>query len=298
MRYVMRRNAAMAAVLASSLVGWTQAAQASCTISEFTNASNVQYQPGAGSWQCSQFSTSNGPMVTITSGVTSMASGGKVTWSAGPGVDVDLVSINRNNGNRCNYYYAEQSAGGMDLQPPEGGSGATVTFCADGILSPTPPPEPEIITTLEDGCVTSFTSGSEPLLDANVAFGFTAASPGGQEQVAVCASSAQRECLPNPPRKSYDKASCTGAILPLATCAPVEYEAGDAKYCWYYENQVCDANTLTDEPELYVLWGCNDRLGTFRPKTEVGGIDFSVTVFDGSTTYTTCTRSRCWTSTQ
>lgn len=249
----------------------------------------------------------------VTSGVTFVLTGGNkvVTWSGEMGIDVDVVSVRNNDGNRCHYHYAELVTGGMDLRAPSGKSVTQVTFCADGESNPgAPPPEPDnIVTTVGDLCQASFKeegTGTDLISDPSVSFGFTAASPDQQEQVAVCAAGDQQECLPNPPRKDYDKNLCgtTAGLYPgelPISCLPVDLNtpAGSPKYCWYYENQVCDAHARSEN-----LFGCNDPLkrtpvvDTFRPKTEVGGIDFSVTVFDGSTTYTTCTRSRCWTSTQ
>jgi hypothetical protein len=84
----------------------------------------------------------------------------------------------------------------------------------------------------------------------------------GDEEIAICAGGTtveQIECLPNPPRIfGFDKNNCAGYVsvsallpgeLPLS-CAPVEYETQtDAKYCWYYENQVCDY--ASQEPMIH-----------------------------------------------
>jgi hypothetical protein len=243
-------------------------------------------------------------------GITVIVFNQEVTWSAQPGVDVDLVAVWRGTGTKCHYHYTEVQTEGAGLRAPQSGNPVNVAICADGDTNPGAPPEPEpdnIVTTVGDLCEASFNeegTGTELISDPSVSFGFTAASPGQQEQVAVCAAGAQQECLANPPRRDYNKNVCAVGFAPTVSgelpldCAPVDYEttAEGPKYCWYYENQVCDGNT---ELKFSELWGCSTRApNSFRPKTEVGGIDFSVTVFDGSTTYTTCTRSRCWTSTQ
>jgi hypothetical protein len=299
-------------------LGLPNSANAACLMDELTNAASVQADTGNGDYTCSLVTTPTGTLSTVATlgslnGYTiSIEPNGTVTWSAPtdsngfPVADVDLISVARNSGKRCNYSYPDQPVGGEGLSTSDGGAATSVTICADGVLEPAPEaePEPEIITSIGDACESTFTAGDTLLIDADVSFGYSAPADGQPETIAICSNqtddtsaSLQRECLPNPPpNPNYSAENCvpgTSGELPLE-CAPVlsQTENGE-KYCWYYENQVCDENT---EEVFKMLWGCgNSRTdGTYIPRPQLGGVDLSITTHQGSYTYTSCTRSRCW----
>ncbi len=296
-------------------------AQDGCQMNELTNAASVQADSGNGDYTCELVTTPTGTLGTVATlsalnGYTiTVEADGTVTWSAPtdmngyPTADVDLVSVARNSGKRCNYSYPDQPAGGEGLSTSDGGKATSVTICADGlVLDPPPEPEPEaeFITSIGDACQSSFTADGTLLIDGDVSFAYSGPADGAAEEIAICSNetdangaSVQRACLNNenlPPNPAYPlpAANCVAGPsgeLPVE-CAPVLYEtAGGAKYCWYYENQVCEEDT---EDYYFDRWNCGTRVGTYIPRPEIGGVDLSVTTHQGSYTYTSCSRSRCW----
>jgi hypothetical protein len=280
--------------------GW---ANASCYIGSIangvvtneTNATGVQSDSGNGTYNCTVVSTANGTLAPVTGNYFSIVNG-KVNWSVPvnesgyPTVDVDLVSVASNSGKRCNYSYANQSAGGVSLTTSDGSAAKYVTICSDGVIAPEPPsarPEPPpLITTLGYGCSAPFTyEGSSPNgTKFDVAIGYSKqffykegqnpeTEDPAYEGAAICANGSDKqhecvnECVPHTPT-----GACTAAAdgtLPLS-CRSCEYESdtSDLKYCWYYENHV------------------NVDAGTFKPSPKKKSLSAQIDVTTGSNCYT------------
>jgi hypothetical protein len=275
--------------LALGLSGWANAA---CYIGPETNASTVQEDSGNGTYACGLVSTANGTLTDVTSQVNwSVGLDGRVTWSVpvdandNPTVDVDLVSVRRSSGKRCNYVYSEQKAGGEQLSTSDLGTATGVTFCADNFINAMPPKTPEPFSTAKDGCYAEFTEAGNGQFD--VAIGYSKQQDGGlYEGVAICAGDGQKQCINECVPKPYvtDSTICspdpvTGRVsLECAQCESEPSEATkqllndpDIKYCFYYQNQV-DETTFKPSPlkknvsiEIGVTTGSNCYTVTSGP---------------------------------
>jgi len=269
-------------------LGLSGLANAACYIGEETNATSVQEDSGNGTYTCSLVSTSNGTLDNVTSKVTWSVVGGRVTWSVPvdangyPTVDVDLVSVNRSSGKRCNYVYSDQKAGGTQLSTSDLGTATSVTFCADNQIIPAPPPPtPEPFSTAKNECSATFTIPNEAG-NFDVAIGYSKQYEGGQfEGVAICAGEGQEQCINECVPRDYS--SCSGpnadGTYPLS-CAQCEWDAPasidtlfgqDMKYCWNYENRV------------------DETTGTFIPSSKKKSVSTQIDVSTGSNCYTVTT---------
>ena len=227
-----------------------------------------------------------------------MQADGTVTWTAdveadGRPADVDLISVARNSGKRCNYTYAGQPSGGQGLSTSDGGAAIYVTICADGVkTAAAPPPPPEPFSTFADGCTATFDAYGDNTNDDtfDVAFGYTKSFfEDGTEGVAVCAGGGegQHQCVNECVARDVPE-NCTpnaNGELPLS-CAQCEWEypdpAGsdkDLKYCWNWENRVCE----TGSAEPY----CAGRgADTFIPSPKKKSLHAQIDVTTGSNCYT------------
>jgi hypothetical protein len=320
--------------LVSTLVlalGFSSWASAQCYIGEATNAMGVQEDSGQGNYDCSVLTTPDGaPMENLLEIIPSLAGfepmndgTGTIKWHVN-GVDTNddgipdernnvyLVStFNKGQGKRCNYLYKEGVASGDGLGAMNSGSVETVTICGEPTADPLPPPETGIVTTLGEECLATFNydgsdeGGTVPA----VSFGLTA---GSTELVAACSSSSeatidlglgQTECAPPPaplrtpvpPAGGDCHTPYVDGSYPLS-CAPVEWDAGELKYCWYYENRVCEVGVSYPETHHCYLRGYDGTaaVSTYVPKTKVSTFDISVDVHDGSTCYTYYLRGKAY----
>jgi hypothetical protein len=278
--------------LCTVVVALSGVAQAACYIGTETNASSVQADSGNGDYTCSLVSTSNGTLDDVTSQVTWSIVNGRVTWSVPtdadgyPTVDVDLVSVNRSSGKRCNYTYAEQKAGGEELSTSDLGAATSVTVCADGFIAAAPPPPtPEPFSTAKDGCFATFDNTGEAS-NFDVAIGYSKQFQDGlYEGAAICAGPGQKQCINEcVPRETplCNPDLYTGGVLPLS-CAQCEWDAPasidalfkdaagnaiDMKYCWFYENRV------------------DETADTFKPSPKKKSLSANIDVTTGSNCYT------------
>jgi len=282
--------------LALGLSGWANAA---CYIGPETNASTVQEDSGNGTYACGLVSTANGTLTDVTSQVNwSVGSDGRVTWSVDvdangyPIVDVDLVSVRRSSGKRCNYVYSEQKADGTKLSTSDLGTATGVTFCADNVINALPPETPEPFSTVGNNCNVEFAYDNTTGNTFDVAIGYSKQQDGGlYEGVAICSGPEQKQCINEcvPRDYSTDPSTCAAnpdGTLPLA-CAQCEWDAPpaidklfgedasgniiDMKYCWYYENQV------------------DNVPGTFKPSPRKKSVSTQIDVSTGSNCYTVTT---------
>jgi hypothetical protein len=282
--------------LCTMAVALAGVAQAACYIGTETNASSVQEDSGNGTYNCSVVSTSNNALANVTSQVTwSVAADGTVTWSVPvtesgyPRVDVDLVSVNRSSGKRCNYTYAEQKAGGMKLSTSDLGAATSVTVCADGVITPEPPPPPpptpEPFSTAKDGCFATFDNTGEAS-NFDVAIGYSKQFQDGlYEGAAICAGPGQKQCINECVPRNYSDAcpADPDGKFNLNDCAQCEWDAPasidalfkdaagnaiDMKYCWFYENRV------------------DETADTFKPSPKKKSLSANIDVTTGSNCYT------------
>jgi hypothetical protein len=286
----------------------TGSVSAGCYIGSETNADSVQRDSGNGDYECSLFETANGELGSVSyqtnPNITVSIDNGTVTWSVatdGDGnalVDVDLVSVYRNSGKRCNYVYNTQQAGGSLLSTSDGGNATGVTVCADGVIQPLPePPPPEPFSSFKDSCTASWDyvgdSGTDEPFD--VSFGYSKQLlAGGLEGAAVCIKGGQgqrqcvNECVPRDISGEVCTPNASGEVpLSCAACeldynGPFEQEDQDLKYCWYYENRVCEAGD--NDPPGY----CNvsRNVDTFVPSPKKKTLQANIDVTTGSDCYT------------
>jgi hypothetical protein len=264
-------------------------AQAACYIGPETNASSVQEDSGNGTYNCSVVSTSNGSFDDVTSLVNWEFVDGRVTWSVPvnengyPSVDVDLVSVNRSSGKRCNYTYAEQKAGGSGLSTSDLGGATSVTFCADGVIAAEPPPEPpQPISTVGNQCTVTFDYNNTVGNTFDVAIGYSKQQVEGglYEGAAICANTGGdvtkqkqciNECVPRPIAEGTICEADKDGRLPLE-CAPCIYDQPEPNtglpYCWVYENRV------------------NEVPGYFKPSPKKKSLSANIDVSTGSNCYT------------
>ena len=126
MKYEKLGSAIGIVTLAFGLSGWANSA---CVISEDNNASSVQEDSGNGNYDCSLFTTADGgTLEDVTTVVDPKINpdDGTVSWEVpsdvdgNPTIDVDLVSVSRNSGQRCNYLYADQALDDSGLTTSDG----------------------------------------------------------------------------------------------------------------------------------------------------------------------------------
>ena len=225
------------------LSGW---ANGGCYIGPETNASSVQADSGNGDYQCDLWQTVKGiplspvPAVLKTDWngtdnavlVTIDPTTGRLNWEVPADaegnalVDLDLASVARNSGKRCNYGYSgDQFLEGDQLSTSDGGAVTQWTFCADGQIG-----EAAVIiepdTTVVDGCDATFTL-DDGTVKPGLSLGYTKNRGDGYEGVQVCGSGQHRcinECVP----RDTTGASCSlnaDGTLPIG-CAPCEWPAG------------------------------------------------------------------------
>ena len=247
--------------------GLSGLAHSACLIGADTNASAVQADSGNGDYECSLTSTLKGiplspvpsvladdwtvgdpPAVLVT-----LNPDGTLGWevpTATDGtalVDVDLASMARNSGKRCNYVYAgDQAVEGDGLSTSDSGDVSVWTFCGDNQIGQTSQIiEPD--TTVEDNCEVTFSLDGTPIDNPGLSLGYTKDRGDGYEGVQVCGTGQRQcinECVPRDPTTTscapYDDGS-----LPLG-CAVCEWEypdpvdsPKDLKYCSYWQNKVC-----------------------------------------------------------
>ena len=274
-------------VLAFGLSGL---AGADCYIGAETNASSVQADSGNGTYSCSVLSTTNGTMHDVTSQLTySVGTDGRVTWSVPvnangyPTVDVDMVSVARSSGKRCNYNYSSQQKNGTGLSTSDGGAVIYVTACADGVIAPEPPPPPpQPISTVGNGCDATFSYNSNSNGKFDVAIGYSKDAGNGLEGAAVCANTAGlggsqhqciNECVPHVIPAGTDCTANANGEVPVE-CRACEFEDAASiskglKYCYYWENHVDTATA-----------------GYFKPGPKKKSLSAQIDVTTGSNCYT------------
>jgi hypothetical protein len=276
------------------LSGWAYGA---CDISAETNATSVQADSGNGDYQCDLNQTLKGiPLSPVPAVLKSDWNGvddavlvtinadGSLKWEVPTDtegnalVDLDLASVARNSGKRCNYGYSgDQEVEGTGLTTSDGGEVTLWTFCADGQIGETAAVIIEPDTTVEDGCDATFDlqydeNGPVTTVKPGLSLGYTKNRGDGNEGVQVCGQGQHRcinECVP----RDTTGMDCTPDMngkLPLA-CAPCEWDyldpvtsADDLKYCWYYQNKV------------------NTSLNTFKPSPLKKVVNASIGISTGS----------------
>lgn len=274
-----------------------------------TNADTVQSDSGNGDYDCSLFNTANGALGSVNyqtnPNINVSINNGTVTWSVAtdidgnPLVDVDLVSVYRNNGKRCNYVYTTQQQGGS-LLSTSSGNATGVTVCADGVIQPLPeppPPQPPVpFSSFTDACQADWDldgNSSTASEKFDVAFGYSKQFfTDGVEGAAVCIKGGQgqrqcvNECVPRDITGQVCTPNALGEVpLTCATCelsydGPFEADGDDLKYCWYYENRVCEAGV--SDPGY-----CNNRApDTFVPSPKKKTLQANIDVTTGSDCYT------------
>jgi len=303
------------------MLGLSGYANSACYIVDETNALGVQEDSGQGNYNCAVLTTPDGvPMENLIGSVADYGPNAQnpltIDWWV-DAVDTDvppdgtpdsrnnvyLVStFNKGQGKRCNYLYEAGVSEGAGLGAIDSGAVETVTVCGEPEPTVLPPAETGIVTTLGEECTATYVyDGTEPLGEQlAVSFGFTA---GSVETITACASYeentplpglSQMECAPPPyplrtpvpPTNGDCSTPNLDGSYPLS-CAPVEYDAGDLKYCWYYENRVCETGDLAGY--------CEGRIAdTYIPKTKKGSLNITVDVMDGSTCYTYYLRGRAY----
>jgi hypothetical protein len=288
------------------LSGWVYGA---CEIGADTNATSVQADSGNGDYQCDLWQTLKGiplepvPAVLATPEnegemavrVTIDPVTGRLSWTVPQDadgnalLDVDLASVARNSGKRCNYGYSgDQEVEGAGLSTSDDGTVTLWTFCADGEIGTTAVNiEPE--TTVADACDATFVL-DDGTVKPGLSLGYTKNRGDGYEGVQVCGSGQHRcinECVP----RDTTGANCT--LNPAdgtysTDCAPCEWDypdpvtsPDDLKYCWYYQNKVCvdkDEDGVADSPF------CNSgrTLDTFKESPLKKVVNASIGVSTGS----------------
>jgi hypothetical protein len=290
-----------------------------------TGASTVQVDAGQGNYVCELSSTANGPMTDVTgmANITRDNANGYISWTFDdPSRRIYTASVyTGGKGARCNYQYSEKISEGDNLgDGTPSNKDILVTLCAAPDDSPAA--GPDIIDTQADGCTASFSFNGITGKQFQGAIGLDSGGPDTNAKLAICASSTREAidkglgqkrcvggCVPREIPEGTDCAPLDDGSIPLA-CAPCEWQSTvpdpynpgeNLKYCWYWQNRVCDPADI----DMYLLFpgthycygreggpddlNCTDSeptgpcIGTFTPKSTKNKYIIEVEEYDGST---------------